>query len=56
MKLKHSRNIIPDSRKSKRLIELDRINPYAAYNGGFQADEDPADYYTKALPKGVRLA
>jgi hypothetical protein len=57
---KRSSNNIPVSQKLKRelvaLNDLDRINPYALYNGSFENDEDPADYYAKKSIKGVRLA
>jgi hypothetical protein len=56
---KRSSNNIPVSKKLKRelaaLNDLDRINPYALYNGGFEPDEDAADYYAKKSIKAVRL-
>jgi hypothetical protein len=52
-------NNIPNSKKLKREItalnDLDLINPYALYNGSFESDEDPADYYAKQSIKAVRL-
>jgi hypothetical protein len=56
---KRSSNNIPVSQKLKReltaLNDLDRVNPYALYNGRFESDEDPADYYVKQSIKAVRL-
>jgi hypothetical protein len=56
---KRSSNNIPVSQKLKRelaaLNDLDRVNPYALYNGGFSPDDDPMDYYAKQSIKAVRL-
>lgn len=52
-------NSISQSEKLKRELahfnDLDRTNPYALYNGGFEVDDDPANYYAKQSIKAVRL-
>jgi hypothetical protein len=59
MKINERNTNMPQSKKLKRelahLLDLDRTNPYALYNGGFSPDEDPADYYAKQSIKAVRL-
>lgn len=56
---KRSTNNISETKKIKRelayLNDLDRVNPYALYNGGFSPNEDAMDYYAKSPIKAVRL-